>query len=265
MKERKEQRSFRQEREMKHTGMKICIRMDDITPDMDWAKFLRFQELCDRYQVKPLIGVVPKNEDPNLQIDQPREDFWEYIKELQKRGWTIAQHGYVHVYTTKEAGMFPLNPFSEFAGVAYSEQYEALRLGQNILREHGIETDIFMAPGHSYDRYTFKALENLGFWRITDGFGKLPYIRDYMVFYPISYSQSRALRAKSGYTTFVVHTNTMEEKDFKRYEQMFENYKDRFISYSELLTIEPQIRGMFGKLKEYVMAAAKSTLIKMRA
>jgi len=250
---------------MKNTGMKICIRMDDITPDMDWAKFLRFKELCDLYQVKPLIGVVPKNEDKNLSIDKPREDFWAYIRALQEEGWIVAQHGYVHVYTTNEAGIFPLNHFSEFAGVEYSEQYEALRLGQNILREHGIETDIFMAPGHSYDKYTFKALENLGFWRITDGFGKQPYIRDNMVFYPISYSKSSALRAKSGYTTFVVHTNTMEENDFKQYEQMFEKNKSRIISYAELLTIEPKIRGVFGKLGEYVMASAKSALVRMRA
>ena len=250
---------------MKNTGMKICIRMDDITPDMDWAKFLRFKELCDLYQVKPLIGVVPKNEDKNLSIDAPREDFWEYVKALQKDGWTIAQHGYVHVYTTDEAGIFPLNHFSEFAGVEYSEQYEALRLGQNILKEHGIEADIFMAPGHSYDKYTLKALENLKFWRITDGFGKRPYIRNNMVFYPISYSQSSALRAKNGYTTFVVHTNVMEDADFKRYEQMFAKYKGRFISYSEFLTIEPQIRGAFGKLKEHLMAAAKLTLVKMRS
>ena len=71
------------------------------------------------------------------------------MKELQKEGWTIAQHGYTHVYTTDEAGLFPLNKFSEFAGVEYSEQYEAVRLGQNILKEHGIETDLFMAPAHS--------------------------------------------------------------------------------------------------------------------
>ena len=250
---------------MKNSGMKICIRMDDITPDMDWAKFLRFKELCDLYQVKPLIGIVPKNEDQNLCIDPPREDFWAYIRALQKDGWMVAQHGYTHVYMTKEAGIFPLNPFSEFAGVEYSEQYEALRLGQNILKEHGIETDIFMAPGHSYDKYTLKALENLKFWRITDGFGKRPYIRNNMVFYPISYSQSSALRAKNGYTTFVVHTNVMEEKDFQRYEQMFKTYKDRLISYTEFLTVESNIRSAFGKLIEYVMAFVKSTIVRMRA
>ena len=122
--------------------MKIAIRMDDITPDMDWAKFLKFKELCDLYQVKPLIGVVPKNEDKSLKKGKPRADFWEYIRALQKDGWTVAQHGYTHVYATANPGLFPLNRLSEFAGVEYSEQYEAIRFGQNILKEHGIETTV---------------------------------------------------------------------------------------------------------------------------
>ena len=102
--------------------MNIAIRMDDITPDMDWAKFLRFKELCDLYQVKPLIGVVPENMDENLHIDEPGNapirDFWGYIRELQKEGWSVAQHGVTHIYTTKKMGCFPLNRFSEFAGIS---------------------------------------------------------------------------------------------------------------------------------------------------
>ena len=45
---------------------KISIRMDDITPDMDWTKFMRFKALCDKYRIRPLVGVVPDNQDPNL-------------------------------------------------------------------------------------------------------------------------------------------------------------------------------------------------------
>ena len=253
------------EKNMKNTGMKICIRMDDITPDMDWAKFLRFKELCDLYQVKPLIGIVPKNEDKNLSIDAPREDFWEYIKQLQREGWLLAQHGYTHVYTTKEAGLFPLNDFSEFAGVEYSEQYEAIKLGQDIFREHGIETDIFMAPGHSYDKHTFKALQNLNYWRITDGFGNRPYDRHDMIFYPISHNQKSSLKAKSGYTTFVVHTNTMKDSDFARYERMFQEYQRRFVSYSELFEVEPVYRGYFKAKIEYLTAYAKQKIVKRKS
>ena len=76
--------------------MRISIRMDDITPDMDWTKFLRFKELCDLYQVKPLIGVVPDNQDANLHIDTSEPafigEFWKYIKVLENEGWCIAQH-----------------------------------------------------------------------------------------------------------------------------------------------------------------------------
>lgn len=246
---------------MSDTGMKICIRMDDITPDMDWAKFLRFEKLCNLYQVKPLIGVVPENKDKMLSIDEPRENFWEYIRDLQKKGWVIAQHGYTHCYTTKEAGIFPLNSFSEFAGVEYSEQYEAIRHGQNILKEHGIETDIFMAPAHSYDRNTLKALENLGYWRMTDGFGAHPYMRWGKVFYPVSYSQKHALRAGKGYTTLVVHTNTMNDRDFERYERIFREYKDRLISYNDYLAVEPVYRGFIKAAAEYIMAFAKQKLV----
>ena len=58
--------------------MKIAVRLDDITPDMDWESFLRFKELLDRYQVKPLIGIVPDNQDEHLKgSDKGRpEDFW---------------------------------------------------------------------------------------------------------------------------------------------------------------------------------------------
>ena len=46
--------------------MKIAVRLDDITPDMDWERFYRFKALLDKYQIRPLIGVVPDNRDENL-------------------------------------------------------------------------------------------------------------------------------------------------------------------------------------------------------
>ena len=46
--------------------MNITVRLDDITPDMDWERFYKFKALLDQYQVKPLIGVVPDNRDELL-------------------------------------------------------------------------------------------------------------------------------------------------------------------------------------------------------
>ena len=46
--------------------MKIAIRLDDISYDMNWEKFLRFKRLLDNPGIKPLIGVIPDNGDPML-------------------------------------------------------------------------------------------------------------------------------------------------------------------------------------------------------
>lgn len=251
--------------------MKISIRMDDITPDMDWAKFMRFKTLCDLYQVKPLIGVVPDNRDANLHINEsetaPVSDFWKYVKVLEREGWCIAQHGVRHLYRTKKMGCFPLNRLSEFAGLSYEKQYQALKEGQKILLEHGIRTDIFMAPAHSFDHNTIKALRKLGFSRMTDGFGAFPYTRWGMTFYPISYQQSSALKKTDakGYTTFVVHANTMNDRDFERYENLFAAYQDRLVPYSELLEVKPKRRSMLGDIREYLMAVIKFCLVEIKS
>lgn len=250
--------------------MKIAVRMDDITPDMDWAKFMRFKVLCDQYGVRPLIGVVPDNQDENLHIDDPKtapvSDFWDYVTQLEKEGWCIAQHGVTHVYMTKKMGCFPLNRLSEFAGMKYERQYGELGRGRKILSGHGIRTDCFMAPAHSFDRNTIKALRKLGFRRMTDGFGAFPYARWGMTFYPIAYRQGSVLKkaGAEGYTTFVVHANTMDEQDFARYEKIFAEHSGQFIAYSELLELEPQKRGVFGNIREYLMAVLKFCMVGIR-
>ena len=245
--------------------MNISIRMDDITPDMDWAKFLRFKKLCDLYQVKPLIGVVPENQDSMLQIDEKKEDFWEYLLQLKNEGWVIAQHGCNHIYSTKKKGCFPLNALSEFAGKSFDEQLLSLKKGKEILEGHGIFTDIFMAPAHSYDKNTLKAIKTLGFTKITDGFGDRPYVWQELTFYPISFKQSSSLRKQAGYTTFVLHTNTMNDKDFERYEKLFAEHKDKLISYQEYLNVDAKERGVLGREKEYLMATGKYVLVRIKS
>ncbi len=239
--------------------MKIAIRMDDITPDMDWEKFDRFRAMMEKYHVKPLIGIVPDNQDPNLSRDPEREDFWEQMKALQEQGWILAMHGCHHIYTTQKGGLFPLNCFSEFAGVPYEEQLRMVREGKRILEEHGIATDFFMAPAHSYDDNTLKALQAEGFTRMTDGFGQRPYLYRGMTFYPISFRMERTLQQKEGASTLVVHANTMTEKDFAKYEQIFQTQE--LLPYPEYIYMQAEKRGFWGHLKEYGMATVKRLLV----
>ena len=242
--------------------MKIAIRMDDITPAMDWERFEAFRALLDEYGLKPLIGVVPDNRDENLNRSGEREGFWELVKELQESGWTVALHGYRHVYTEKKGGIFPLNDFSEFAGVSYEKQLKMLERGKQILEGHGIRTDIFMAPAHSYDKNTLAALKQVGFRRITDGFGSRPYQWRGMIFYPISFRLENSLKKKNGFTTMVVHTNTIDEKDMARYRRILES--GEAVSFEEYLKERPMERRLPGRLAEYLLAVVKHVLVKYR-
>lgn len=240
--------------------MKIAVRMDDITPDMNWDNFRFFQELFEQAGIQPLLGIVPDNRDDNLHCEEAHADFYEEMKSLQSKGYCLSMHGCYHVYSTKKGGMFPLNNFSEFAGVSYTEQFRMLQEGKRKLEEKGIVTDMFMAPAHSYDSNTLKALKELGFTRLTDGFGKRPYRYKGLTFYPISFQLSRSLKKDAGYTTMVLHANTITEKDKERYRNIFREHGKDMISYSEYLQVQPVKRGCLGHVAEYLMAKIKFLL-----
>ena len=257
--------------------MKITVRLDDITPDMDWKCFFRMKELLDRYQIKPLIGIVPDNCDANLtgknessdntqgkEEEKSRIDFWSYVKELEDDGWIAAMHGYRHVYSTNKGGIFPLNNFSEFAGKPYEEQLAMLQCGKRILKENGIVTDIFMAPAHSYDRNTLKALKAVGFKAVTDGFGYMPYCYSDITFYPISFRLSSTFKRKSGYSTMVIHPGTVSEEDLKRYEGYFQNQDVQWVPYADYLGQPPVTRRFGGRWKEFLMAKGKNVLFRLK-
>ncbi|MDD3368252.1 MAG: DUF2334 domain-containing protein [Lachnospiraceae bacterium] len=243
--------------------MKLAIRLDDITADMDWDKFDRFKALLDTCQVCPLLGIVPQNEDPKLKKQPNRDNFWELIKEWRKKGWVMAQHGFNHLYVTNKGGMFPLNNFSEYAGLPEQEQFQKLQAGQNILKEHGITTDIFMAPAHAFDRNTLKCLKKLGFHYVTDGFDKAPFQREGLTFLPISYKRSQSIQPdRDGWTTLVFHVNEMKEEDFAYYEKLFAEHKNQLISYGKLMEQEAVKRSSVGNLKEFLLAKLKFWLVK---
>ena len=246
-------------------AMKTAIRMDDITPDMNYEKFYRVKNILDEAGIRPLIGVVPFSKDETLRIEKPHEDFDELLRNLQQNGWIIALHGYNHLYTSKNKGIFPINAFSEFAGVDYDRQDVMIRQGLAQFGEWGIETTVFMAPGHTFDRNTLKALKKNNITSITDGFGKSPYIRDGITFYPISVRRSDCISDKKGYCTYVLHTNTMSENVIEEFADMIRNHRDCFISYDEYMSVTPQKRNVKGQLMEYLMALTKHYLVSKRA
>ncbi len=268
--------------------MKTCIRLDDITHNMDWDRFFRVSRILTEADLKPLIGVVPDVKDEKLdclsmsdswpeevrtRIPEGDDAFAEYIRDLRHKGWIIAMHGYDHVYRTGAGGLFPLNLRSEFAGCDYEDQKKRLAAGMERMRDMGLDTDIFMAPAHSYDANTLRALYDTGVRNITDGFGLRPYRRtvpggkmgEYLTFYPISRSRSEAISDKPGYTTLVLHVNTMKDTDIMKFEELIKNHRDHFMDYGDYMKVNATDRGGVSLMYEYMQATAKRVLVKLRA
>lgn len=245
--------------------MKTAIRMDDITPDMDFAKFDKVKTILDEAGLAPLIGVVPFNKDEKLAVDNPQEDFGDFLKTLSDRGWVIALHGYNHLYKTNNKGIFPINEFSEYAGVSYDKQNQMIAQGIEKLNEWGVKPVAFMAPGHTFDRNTMKALKANGITRITDGFGNRPYIREGITFYPISKKRSECIGNRDGYSTYVLHTNTMSDEAIDAFGKLIVENRESFISYNEYMEADAVKRSALGNIKEYSLALAKHYLVSRKA
>ena len=246
--------------------MRICIRIDDVSPGLDRAKFSRFLAMAEKAGLTILLGVVPEARDPKLMIDPPAESFFGWVKELEGKGHVLSMHGVYHVYTTKAGGLFPLNRQSEFAGLSEERQRELLSEGKRILSSNGIDTDLFMAPAHSFDGATLKILRELGFTGLTDGFGKGPYLWRGLTFYPISENRQNCLRGGEGITTFVVHPNVMEESDFSFYEKLFSHElpgEYELVPYQAMLR-EPAVKApAFAGTGIYLRALFKRTAVQL--
>lgn len=111
-----------------------------------------------------------------------------------------------------------------------------------------------MAPSHSYDANTIKALKQNGFFRITDGFGTQPYVWQGMTFIRFPIAEAVVLPVtEKGAVAVVVHVNTMEDAEFA-YEKVFQTAD--MIPFSEYLYY-PTVRGTLLHLGEYLLAKAK--------
>lgn len=186
---------------------RFVIRLDDICPTMDHTKFARARAHFDMAGVRPLMGVVPDNQDPDLQIDAPDPAFWATMRALRASGWGISQHGYRHLIHTAHRGLLGITPRSEFAGRPADAQRDDLAAGQAILAGEGIGTDIFMAPFHSYDAATLSALKSLGFTTLTDGYGLFPWRENGLQFVPQLFE--RPVHFGIGIYTLCLHLNNM--------------------------------------------------------
>lgn len=234
----------------------LLFRLDDIAPGLKKDNLAELETLFDKYNIKPLIGVVPDNKDDNLVVDEYlEEEFWSNVKRLQDKGWVITLHGYNHVYTTEESGLLQANPFSEFAGVSYEKQAEMLKSGKEILKQHGLMVKGFMAPGHTFDMNTLKALKENGFEFVTDGYTDYAYVREGLKFVPCTTDEATVVTKLD---TMCIHLNNWKKANFDRLNEFLKDNSDALASWTEVLGAEDVV------LYNDSVAKAEKKFIKIR-
>lgn len=209
---------------------KYIMRLDDACPYRDIKKWDRIEALLDKYNIKPLIGIIPNCEDESLLNYEKDNDFWNRVNSWVIKEYTLALHGYNHVYGSNSGGINPVNQRSEFAGLSLEEQKVKLKKAVSIFKEHSVEVKVFFAPSHTFDLNTLKALEEETDIRIiSDTIANNTYSKYGFTFVP---QQSGTVRKLPfDVVTFCYHPNTMEEEDFEKLEKFLKENKNNFIEF----------------------------------
>ena len=233
---------------------RYLIRLDDACPTMDHEKWGRMEILLEKYGIKPMVGVIPYNEDTKQQIDPENSDFWEYVKSWKKKGWAIALHGYNHCYTSNK-GLLGLNPMwerSEFSGLPLDEQREKIRKGIKIMQDNGLNPQYFFAPSHTFDNNTLIALKEESDIRIiSDSVATKPYKMGEFIVIPQLGGHCKKM-AIPGYWTFCLHPNMMTDENFVQTESFIKDNKANFIGFDELCLNGLKNKDLFSRFLSWL-------------
>ena len=235
------------------------IRLDDACPTMDRAKWGRMEKILDVYGIKPMVGIIPHNEDPKQEIDTEDAHFWDKVRAWTDKGWSIALHGYNHCYGS-EGGMNGLNPMwrrSEFAGIPLDKQMEKIRNGVAIMRTCGVIPKYFFAPSHTFDENTIVALREESDIRIiSDTVGRYPYKKNGFWFIPQITGHCVKMPI-GGIYTFCFHPNTMNDAAFRDLELFLQKYRTQFISFDEIELNNFEGKGGLDRLMSWAFFALR--------
>ena len=210
------------------------IRLDDASDYLDIEKWEKIEKLLDKYNIKPIVGIIPLNKDEKLINDNKKNiNFWSKVKKWERKNWSIAMHGCTHVYATKKGGINPVNDRSEFAGLSLQEQEHKISVGLDVFKRNSVVPKIFFAPSHTFDLNTIEALRKQSEIRIiSDTVANQTYKLDDFYYIPVQAGKVRRLPFKT--VTFCYHPNNMKEQDFIELEIFIRKNRRRFGSVSEL-------------------------------
>lgn len=219
----------------KYTG--LLIRMDDISDCMNWKIMDKCETLFDKYNIKPLLGVIPLNKDPELLKLSKNIQFWDRVKNWERKGWEITMHGCNHLYTQKsfKKDIFNYGGRSEFYGLDYLTQFNKIKIGLEEFKKRKINIRSFFAPNHIYDENTLKALKDSGINIIIDGYGLFPFYKNEILFIPQLFYKEIFL--PFGIQSTQLHINEWNENNFENFSLFISKYYKKIVDLNYVIEI----------------------------
>jgi predicted deacetylase len=211
-------------------SVRFLLRFDDMCPTINWEVWQKLENIMIEEDVRPILSVIPDNQDQALHEGEPNERFWDRVRSWQARGWTIGLHGYQHRYVSKDSGIIGLNKYSEFAGLPLDEQRAKLQKALEIFTREGVRPDVWVAPAHSFDANTIEALVGLGVHQISDGLSLYPH-RDSQGVFWVPQQLWRFRTAPFGVWTVCIHSKDELYTNFEHFRQCIREYRQFITSF----------------------------------
>jgi predicted deacetylase len=160
--------------------------------------------------------------------------------------------------------LLALHRKSEFAGVPEATQREWIHDGLGILRGHGLNPRIWVAPRHGFDMRTLQALRSEGIDLLSDGFARVPFIRDGFTWIP---QQIWApVEKPKGLWTICIHANTAHRSQVTQLHTFLRNHAAQFTSVDRVLAeLPPAGLSLPERLYEtYALLRAEASHVRKR-
>ncbi|HVS88642.1 MAG TPA: DUF2334 domain-containing protein [Candidatus Acidoferrum sp.] len=210
------------------------LRFDDLCPTMNWDIWVQIEKILLEFEVKPILAVVPDNQDEKLKVCEPNKGFWDEVRTWQSRSWTIGLHGYQHLFLTHDAGIVGINPFSEFSGLSLEEQSYKMHRAQEIFEREKVKTDVWVAPAHSFDETTVKALRSAGIKHISDGLHFFPHLDSLGILWvPQQFWRFRWMPL--GIWTVCHHFNSWTGHDIAEFRSDLQRFRPAIVDFSSVV------------------------------
>lgn len=209
------------------------LRCDDLCPTASWPRWQRFLSLIEEFKIQPILAVVPDNRDPDLQLSPPDPGFWKRVCAMESAGATIALHGYRHLAQSRGRSLVALHRMTEFAGVAAETQRLWIHAGLTILRGHGLNPRVWVAPRHGFDARTLHALREEGIDVLSDGFARVPFRREGLIWIPQQLWEP--VEKAQGLWTICAHPNTAKDSSVDRLREFLRDHAAHFTSVERVL------------------------------